>query len=71
MHTIHIFPPYFHKILAPYERLELPSVLFPSGIPTKILYSLLISHKKKKGMKICNIKFTDASELVVFWVRLG
>jgi hypothetical protein len=46
MNIIHILPPYFLKIylvLSSHLRLGLPSDIFPSVYPTKILYVFLIS----------------------------
>jgi hypothetical protein len=45
MNPVHNFPPCFTKIiLIPFHlRLGLPSGLFPSGFPTKLLYAFLIS----------------------------
>jgi hypothetical protein len=51
MNPIHTFQPYFPQIssniISPL-RLGLPSGLFPPGLPTKILYALVISPIRAK-----------------------
>jgi len=47
MHEFHILPPYFPKIhsnISSHLRLDLPSGLFPSRFPTKILCAYIMSH---------------------------
>jgi len=44
INSVHTFPPYFSKIHSSFHLyLILPSTLFPSGFPTKILHAFLIS----------------------------
>jgi hypothetical protein len=72
MNPVHNFPPYFPKIhssIISYLRLYLPSGLFPSGFPTKILYAFLIS--SMRATFPVSLKLLDLITLVMFYTEIN